>query len=364
MPPRTSMVPRSVAPVKSSAMQPSSMASSSRWRECQYVAVTDAYGKSRRASPGEVALPASAVIAAACDGMALRAASAAPSIKARCMRSAVRGTRQSRRRRRCHEAACGKCIRATDGAASRVPAEPLVAPLVASERRTHQCVVTDDAAARHRDRRPSGMRGMEHAACRTAARATLQTPDRAARCTATASADPAVVMAAMTAQPARSRSTACIRHSPCGVETSNASPGAVAAKPCRRAHAAVRPNASSSSAASASTRIQSCLRPMIGARKRNRLPVPAPRSTRRGRAGSRSARRRASATLRAAWSNGSRSLSQSDGEALRSRRQGLGEFPRLRLPARQASGRPATPLPPSRDAGRRRRSAAAAPSTD
>ena len=98
----------------------------------------------------------------------------------------------------------------------------------------------------------------------------------------------------------RSRATACIRHSPCGVDTDSSSPSAVAANPCRRAHAAVRPNASSSSASSASTRIQSWPRPMIGARKRNMLPVPPPRSTSRGRVGSRSARRRASATLRAA----------------------------------------------------------------
>ena len=93
---------------------------------------------------------------------------------------------------------------------------------------------------------------------------------------------------------------ACIRHSPRGVETRSSSPSAVAAKPRRRAHAAVRPNASSSNAASASTRIQSCPRPMIGARKRNMLPVPAPRSISRGRFGSIAANRRANATLRAA----------------------------------------------------------------
>ena len=44
MPPRTSMEQRSVAPVKSSAIAPSSMASSSRWQD-QYVAVADGYGK-------------------------------------------------------------------------------------------------------------------------------------------------------------------------------------------------------------------------------------------------------------------------------------------------------------------------------
>ncbi len=152
----------------------------------------------------------------------------------------------------------------------------------------------------------------------------------------------------------RSRCIACIRHSPCGVETSNASPGAVAANPCRRAHAAVRPNASSSNAASESTRIQSCPRPMIGARKRNRLPVPAPRSSRRGRLGSRSANRRASATLRAAWSNGSRSVSQSA-----SNRSVTRPAPARTVPPASASsarpGRPATRLPQHRDARSRRR---------
>src|SRR5262249_21981424 len=44
MPPRTSIEQRSVAPVKSSAIAPSSMASSSRWQH-QYVAVAYGYGK-------------------------------------------------------------------------------------------------------------------------------------------------------------------------------------------------------------------------------------------------------------------------------------------------------------------------------
>src|SRR5215472_1201515 len=44
IPPRTSMEQRSVAPVKSSAIAPSSMASSSRWQH-QYVAVANGYGK-------------------------------------------------------------------------------------------------------------------------------------------------------------------------------------------------------------------------------------------------------------------------------------------------------------------------------
>ena len=152
----------------------------------------------------------------------------------------------------------------------------------------------------------------------------------------------------------RSRCTACIRQRPCGVETSNASPGAVAAKPCRRAQAAVRPNASSSRVASESIRTQSCPRPMIGARKRNRLPVPAPRSSRRGRLGSRSANRRASATLRAAWSNGSRSVSQSASKCSVTRPGPARTFP----PASANSARPDQPamrLPQRRDANSHRR---------
>ena len=142
-------------------------------------------------------------------------------------------------------------------------------------------------AARHRDRPPSGRRGTGRAARRSDAQANAEDTRSSSALHSTASASngsppswPGLGRPSTPSRGAgandvdgrakpghdgtagtnddkhgggtvRSRCTACIRHNPCGVETSNASPGAVAAKPCRRAHAAVRPNASSSNAASA-----------------------------------------------------------------------------------------------------------------
>ena len=100
--------------------------------------------------------------------------------------------------------------------------------------------------------------------------------------------------------------------------------------------------ARSSNAGSASARVQAWPRPMIGARKRNRLPVPAPRSSRRGCGGQRGRQRAApGARLRAAGSNGSRRASQSA-----AKRSVIGRGRRrMRAPASGQSGRRLSGLP-------------------
>ena len=92
-----------------------------------------------RAAPAEDAPPATSVMASACAGRALRAASAVPSISARCMRSAVRGMRQSLGADAVVKPRAHEC---TFGAADpKCGAEALVAPHVASEGGAHQCIV-------------------------------------------------------------------------------------------------------------------------------------------------------------------------------------------------------------------------------
>lgn len=73
-----------------------------------------------------------------------------------------------------------------------------------------------------------------------------------------------------------------------------------ALKPQSLAQSAVRSNAASSSDLSASAKIQLWGRAIIEAMKRNKLPVPAPRSMSRGRVGNRRAKVTASTLSRAA----------------------------------------------------------------
>src|SRR5579872_412833 len=123
MPPRTSIEQRSVAPVKSSAIAPSSMALTSRW-EGQYVAVPNGYGKpaAQRLTQPHL-LPACIIRATAIDQCALHA-------KRRPRNVPVT------RRRSSHESACGQrpqrirpCCRP-----QRAP-HTLIAKLVVAERR-------------------------------------------------------------------------------------------------------------------------------------------------------------------------------------------------------------------------------------
>ncbi len=306
------------------------------------------------ASPGEVAFPASPR-----------------------WRGGVRGLHRAphRQRHRSGRAACAgqRAARANQSEpmrlrsrARQVPSAPQMMPPcrvpVQNPCRTADRVGTpnarvrprDDAAAKHRGHPPSGWRKTGHAASSNNRASHAEETRSSSALQRTASASGTALAGTCAFTTVKSRCIACIRHSPPGVETSNASPGAVAAKPCRRAHAAVRPKASSSRSASRSMTIQSCPRPMIGARKRNRLPVPAPRSSRRGRLGSRSANRRASATLRAAWSNGSRSASQSASKCSVTR-PGPEQIPSPASASSAGSDQPETRLLQRRDAALHRR---------
>jgi hypothetical protein len=82
-------------------------------------------------------------------------------------------------------------------------------------------------------------------------------------------------------------------------------------KPRSKAQREVRSTAASMSEGSISAKIHLWRPPIKGARKRKRLPVPAPRSINRGCLGSRCAKSRASFLSRAAESSPSRSASQS-----------------------------------------------------
>ena len=265
MPPRTSMEQRSVAPVKSSAIAPSSMASSSRW-ERQYVAVTDGYGKpaaQRLAKPrflprgdgiGARRLRAACGVGRAIDQRALHAERACAGCASRSAPMRSRSRARRARSARCSSAECRT--------------KSLVAPHVAPERRAHQRIVW---MMRRQTSRPSTVRQARNGTVSVVAQprqATLPTPDRAARCRRPhpppvashrhCRADPGPAMTT------RQRPRNVAQHSPHPPQARAAStPAAHRPAPsprsaARRAHAAVRPNASSSSAASASTsRIQS-----------------------------------------------------------------------------------------------------------
>ena len=303
--------------MKSSAIAPSSMASSSRWvpagspvcrgGRCVWQASPRIAWRSRASCH--------AAMASARDGLRVACGirGALDQAHAACAgRSAAYASRLAPRRSRSRvlqglqsDGHCRCAERRT---------EPLVAPhgragtLRAPARRT------DDAAARHRDRRAvrqarNGTRSVSNSRCEPRCRDQVEQraaddriggpviarPPSSCRSKATSMAGQAA-MTTVAQCPASLHPPQPVRRGHeqriilcCGGES-------LAAAPMRRCgrmpHRAMRHRAS--------IRIQSCPRPMIGARKRNRLPVPAPRSSRRGRAGSRSARRRASATLRAA----------------------------------------------------------------
>ncbi len=259
-----------------------------------------------------------AVIAMVCAGRAWRAASAMPSISARCMRSAERGIFQSDGA----DAVTKPRVARTRGAV--VPsAGPKPLSRRMSRRKAARTRISSGCRGRQTSR-PSTVRqarsGTVSVSHSRASHATETRSSSAEHTTASTSPacgrgrrtapgegaahthrpSPAALCAATSPASGRGVLSTRIRHNPCGVDSNSSSSAAVAAKPWCRAHAAVRPNASSSNAASASTSTQSCPRPMIGAKNRNMLPVPAPRSTSCGRLGSSATKRRARAKLRAA----------------------------------------------------------------
>ena len=261
MPPRTSMEQRSVAPVKSSAIAPSSMASPSRWQD-QYVAVTDGYGK-----PAAKRLPEARFLPLG-DGIGMRRPSVARGIGGAVDQRALHAERDAR-------------IRQSLGADAVTPPRamsmfgasvPSAGPKPLSRRMSRRKAVRTRASCGWRGcqaSRPSAVRqarngtvSMSHS---RASHAADTRSSNALHTTASISSWPGLAWPSRACRrpvkrggegTARSRCSARNRHSPCGVDTDSSSPSAVAANPFRRAHAACgRP--SSSSASSASIRIQS-----------------------------------------------------------------------------------------------------------
>ena len=152
-----------------------------------------------------------AVMAAACAGRALRAASAVPSISARCMRSAVRGMCQS-------DGADDVAASAHGCGCAKRRTEALVAPL--SRRKAARTNASDGWRGRQTSR-PSTVRQARKA--QPACRASVQ-PCRRDQIEQRGTHNRIASSQRDAASVARSRCTACIRHSPCGVDTSSSSP--------------------------------------------------------------------------------------------------------------------------------------------